>query len=84
MVCGALRLLEGAVLCPLPTRPKVVVRSMIVPLVDNFRASWWLSWVRWLEGGASPIHSSEQGVLGKLRPRMRCTAPWTRAGYALG
>ena len=55
--------------------------AVIVPLVDKFRASGWLSRVcAGRVGGASPIHSSEQGVLGKLGRRMRCTAPWTRAG----
>ena len=38
----ALRLLDGAV--------PPYLWAVIVPLVDNFRASGWLSWVRW-QGG---------------------------------
>ena len=69
---GALHLLDGAV---------PPFWAVIVPLVDKFRASGWLSRVcAGRVGGASPIHSSEQGVLGKLGRRMRCTALWTRAG----
>ena len=57
--------------------------AVIVPLVDKFWATGWLSRVcAGRVGGASPIHSSEQGVLGKLGRRMRCTAPWTRAGVS--
>ena len=58
-------------LCAYSTVRSRPLWALIVPLVDNFRASGWLSRVRWHRvSGASPTHSSEQGVLGQLGPRM--------------
>ena len=58
-----LRLLDGAV--------PPYLWAVIVPLVDNFRASGWLSWVRW-QGGWRVANPQASKGLGKLGPRMWC------------